>query len=124
MDIPGSLLDAVIQVESNWNANAVNPKSGATGLGQITQVALEDFNKFNKTKYTLEEMKDVQKNMQVTNWYLYDRIPLMLNHYKLPVTIPNILASYNFGIGNVKNNKPLPTETVNYIHNIMGILNK
>jgi soluble lytic murein transglycosylase-like protein len=124
MEIDPGLMDAVIQVESGWNANAVNKKSGATGLGQITQIALQDFNRMNKEKYTIEDMKDPQANMRVTNWYLYDRIPSMLNTYKIPVTIPNILASYNFGIGNVKKNKPLPKETINYINNITALLNQ
>jgi len=124
MDIPGGLLDALIQVESNWNTNAVNTKSGATGLGQITPPALNDFNTLNKEKYTMEDMKDPQKNMRVTNWYLYDRIPQMLKHYNIPLTLQNILASYNFGIGNVKKGKAFPEETQNYIKNITALLNK
>jgi soluble lytic murein transglycosylase-like protein len=119
---PG-LLDAVIQVESHWDANAYNKKSKATGLGQITPPALNDFNTLNKEKYTMEHMKDPQKNMRVTNWYLSERIPQMLKHYNIPVTLQNILASYNFGIGNVKKGKAFPEETQNYIKSITSLLN-
>jgi len=116
--LPINLIDALIQQESKWEANAVNKKSKAVGLGQIMPPALADFNLYNKERYTMQDMFDPQLNQRVTYWYLYDRIPNMLAHYKMPVTIENVLASYNYGIGNVKNHKPLPKETRDYIKNI------
>lgn len=122
---PSGLLDAVIQAESNWRKDIVNPDSGATGLGQITSFALEDFNKRNKEKYTMEDMFDPQRNMRVSYWYLTERIPQMLSHYGIPVTLDNVLASYNWGVGNLKNKglSEAPKETTSYIETIKSILN-
>lgn len=115
------LLDAVIQIESNWNAKAENKKSGARGLGQITKIALKDYNNLNKEKYTFDDMYNPQKNIRVTDWYLNERIPKMLKAYKIPATLENTLASYNFGIGNLKTGKNLPPETVDYINKIKKV---
>ncbi len=121
INLPPNLIDALIQQESSWNAGAYNKKSGATGLGQITVPALTEFNQFNKERYTMADMKDPQKNMRVTHWYVMDRIPQMLQAYKLPVSLDNVLWAYNAGVGRVKN-KVMPQETVNYIKNIKGNL--
>ena len=111
-------MDAVIQTESNWKGDAYNKKSGATGLGQITPIALEDFNTLKKEKLTMADMKDPQKNMYVTDWTLNYRIPSMLRTYKIPLTVDNVLTAYNFGIGNLKKGKALPKETVDYIFRV------
>ena len=119
---PAGLLDALIQVESSNNPNAVNKKSGARGLGQITSVALADWNQFNKDKYSMDDMFNPQKNMRVTNWYLMRQIPHYLEHYGLPSTVENVLWAYNAGIGRVRDNVK-PQETVEYISKIQNILN-
>jgi len=118
LDMAPNLMDAVIQTESNWKGDAYNKKSGATGLGQITPIALEDFNTLKKEKLTMADMKDPQKNMYVTDWTLNYRIPSMLRTYKLPLTIDNVLTAYNFGIGNLKKGKELPAETISYIKKV------
>src|SRR3990167_6945759 len=101
-DLPPELIDALIQQESNYNPNAVNKTTGARGLGQIMPPALRDFNRYTKKNYTYDDMFIPHKNREVTEWYLYQRIPQMLRYYKLPINIENVLTSYNFGIGNVK----------------------
>jgi soluble lytic murein transglycosylase-like protein len=122
--LPAELLDALFMQESNQDPQAYNKATGATGLGQIMPPALEDFNLLNKERYTMKDMFDPQLNARVSNWYLYDRIPAMLMTYKMPVTIDNVLASYNFGIGNVRKGKALPKETRDYIRNIKVNLEK
>lgn len=107
--------DKVITIESNWNANAYNKKSGAIGLGQITPIALQDYNNLNPNDtYTYKDLLDPQINQKVSYWTLTDRIPKMLAHYKIPITTDNILWAYNAGIGRVVNGE-MPQETKDYI---------
>ena len=107
-------LDIIIAIESNWRAEAVNRHSQATGLGQITPIALKDFNQLNGTHYTMADLKDPQRNMRISYWTLTERIPQLLRHFKKAVTVDHILWVYNSGIGNlVRGIKP--RETVAYI---------
>jgi hypothetical protein len=110
-------LDIVIKIESTWNGNAVNRYSRATGLGQITPIALRDFNQLNGTRYTMQDLKDPQRNMRISYWTLNERIPQLLRNFKKAVTLENILASYNWGINNFRKfgMKKAPKETVDYI---------
>ena len=127
-ELPPDLLEAVIGVESNWNEKAVNKKSKATGLGQITPIALKDFNIENKTKYIMKDMLDPQKNMRVSYWYLNDRIPQLLGRAKIPVTTENVLAGYNAGVGRLKEKKAdltkMPIETQNYLKKVKNLLGR
>jgi len=126
MDFDAGLFDALIMQESSGNPSAYNPESGARGLGQITPIALKDFNQENpNTNYTMDDMYDPQKNMRVAYWTLYKRIPQFLRNKNMALTIENVLATYNYGIGNVSKTKPedYPDETKNYIKNIKVILN-
>ena len=107
-------MDIVIEIESNWRESAVNRHSKATGLGQITPIALKDFNYYNGTSYALCDMKDAQRNMRVSYWFLNDRIPQMLKHYGLPINTKTILWAYNAGIGRVRQGI-MPKETIYYI---------
>jgi soluble lytic murein transglycosylase-like protein len=56
--IPVGFLTALALHESGFDPNAVNPKSKATGLFQITQVALDAYNGRHKTTHALDELKD------------------------------------------------------------------
>lgn len=107
-------LDIIIEIESNWNETAINKKSGATGLTQITIPALTDFNRTCKENYTMEDMKDPQKAMRVGYTYINEIIPKYLRAFKYEDTIQNRLIAYNLGIGRVKQWRKV-IETVNYI---------
>lgn len=108
-------LDHIISIESNWKEKAYNKKSGARGLGQITQIALQDYNQMNPgNKKKVEDLYDPQTNMMISSWMLNERIPSLLRHYKKPVTEDNILWAYNAGIGRVVDNV-MPLETKDYI---------
>ena len=98
-------LMGVAAVESSGDPNAENPY-GAYGLGQITKYALADYNqivdqyhpelinriteeRIKLQKYTLEDMKDPEKNLIVMAMYL--------NHLEKVVGGPivTILTSYS-----------------------------
>ena len=115
--MPDQLLDALIFAESSNNPNAKSDKN-ARGLMQITDPALTDYNTYKQADYTMDQMYDPSLNQAVGTWYLNQRIPQMLKHYKLPDTTEYRLWAYNAGIGNVvKGIKP--KETQDYIAKIL-----
>lgn len=129
------LVNAVIQVESNGNSNAHNKKSGAIGLMQITPIVLKEWNELywkkkiaKQTKiyapFRIEHMTDMKANIDCGTWYLRDRIPQMLKYYHKPITLDNLLISYNAGISYVIKNKPLPRETRQYLKKVKAIYQK
>jgi len=88
--------------------------------------ALEDYNNYHRRKFSEEEMRNPRKNRIVRDWYLFHRIPQLLNSYGLEKTVANTLASYNTGIGNLikaggnatRNFNRLPKITQKYIKSI------
>lgn len=113
------------QIESSNDPSAVNPRTGAIGFYQIMpkgkRGALDEWNQFHpKQTYQDKDLYEPNINYNIANWYMNKRIPQMLKHYKIPDTLENRLASYNFGIGNVKSGKELPTETTNYIRKYLN----
>ena len=106
----------VIWEESHFDVNAVNPDSGAMGLGQLMPIVIEDFEE--QTGITYTDYKKPETNLEVSAWYLGERIPKMLKHYGHEVTRKNILWAYNAGIGNL-NNGILPKETQRYFEKIL-----
>ena len=106
----------IMMIESSGDPLAHNVNSGARGLFQITKICLTEYNNFHpKHKFTSNDLWNPVKNTQVATWYLRQRIPQMLRYFKKPVSIRNIIISYNAGILYVVKNKPLPRETINYI---------
>jgi len=110
-------------IESGGNPNAINKKSGAMGLFQIMpNGALAEWNNFNpKEQYSDRDLFNPEVSTKIASWYMNKRIPSMLKTYKIPDTIDNRLIAYNFGIGNLKSGKPLPSETINYLKKYKGI---
>ena len=102
-------------IESSNNPLAINEVSKAYGKYQITQPCLDDFNEAKNTSYSLQEMLSPQTSSEVANWYLNARIPQMLKKLGLLDSVSNRLIAYNAGIGTLKNHKPLPKETRDYI---------
>lgn len=64
--IPPAILAGLIEAESSWDTNAVNPTSGATGLGQFLASTARDEGLTNST--------DAQSNIYATAAYLAKRI--------------------------------------------------
>lgn len=108
-------MSIISTIESSNNPKAHNNNSGATGLCQITQPALSEFNHHFHKNYSLISMYDENRNLLVADWYMNNRIPAMLKYYGIEDSIENRLWAYNAGIGNVVRNI-MPMETKNYIN--------
>lgn len=118
-------LDTIAHLESSNgnNKNAYNLKyHDAIGKYQIASVTLKEYNNFNNTKLTRNDLLQNNTCAIVAEWYINKRIPQMLNYYKIPDTTKNRLIAYNWGIGNLLQwhkksgqDKDLPKETYNYI---------
>lgn len=115
---------AVKQIESSGNPKAHNKGSDCRGLYQINpKGALADWNAAHPSeRYTPDDLFISTVNEKIASWYLYKKLPAYLTHYKIPVTVQTVLASYNWGIGNVKRwyragavYSELPRETQNYL---------
>jgi soluble lytic murein transglycosylase-like protein len=104
--LPEALLHAVIQVESNYNPNAVSPK-GATGLMQLMPGTGK--------QYGVTELTDPQSNIEGGAKYL--RFLLDLFNQDLSLA----LAGYNAGENAVKrynNTIPPYAETQDYVKKV------
>ena len=126
-NIDPALLEALIQVESSGNPNAFNKGSGARGLTQITPIAWKDLvarhpQVYGKLKYERDVFKP-EIARQAGLDYL-NIIQGYLKHYKMPMTTENLLGSYNWGVGNVRDSGlgKAPKETRDYIKKINAIL--
>ena len=104
----------IAYIESSNNPNAFNKSSGAVGLVQITKPVLIEYNQRCKTSWQMKDLFNADLNLLVGTWYMQDRIPQMLKHFKIKDTVRNRLWAYNAGIGMVKKGI-MPNETRNYI---------
>jgi hypothetical protein len=93
-------LEVIKTIESEGNRLAFNSRSKCYGLYQISEICLLDFNQINKTSYVPAELFDPHINRMIAGWY-FKRIQRMLAYYKIPVSATTLIASYNWGIGNV-----------------------
>jgi len=99
-------------------------------LYQISEICLEDFNQINKTNYEPDDLFDPLVNEMIASWY-FKRLKQLLNFYNIPVSLTTILASYNWGIGNVvewyrdrARFEELPEETRRYIEKYKELAQK
>lgn len=118
-------LEIIGMIESSGKAGAINKGEQAYGLYQIQQGVLDDYHAFSKArrKYKLEDMLDQDKAYTVANWYLHDRIPSMLRHFKLPVTKERVIWAYNAGIKAVLDGR-MPNTTREYLNKYNKMENK
>lgn len=107
----------IMSIESHGDPFAYNKGSKATGLFQITPIVLEEFNSMGRYEEQLQmkDLFDPYLNQMVATWYMGVRIPAMLRHFGIPVTVRNMLVSYNAGITYAFPGKKLPKETRDYI---------
>jgi hypothetical protein len=68
--IPQTYLRSLAYKESGFRPDVVHPRSKATGLFQITKIALDDFNKRQGSRYTLEQLKEPTLNTGVAAHHL------------------------------------------------------
>lgn len=97
----------IVHIESDFRKNAYNKYGKAYGLCQVTQPCLDEYNWHHNTHYTLNDMFDVEKNLEVGFWY-YDRL---IYHYgsEFGITTTNEYSlirdayiAYNIGITKFK----------------------
>jgi len=129
-----SLVEAVIEVESSGDPDAVSPQ-GCIGLMQINpNGALKEWNEY-QTKicngvpygakyrdFANDSLYYPIINKTIGTWYL----KRLKNHYKCP-TIEHILSAYNGGITRLRRNnwdiEKMPSETKSYVKKVMRIYN-
>lgn len=103
-------------MESSGDPMSFNKHSKARGLYQITPIVLDEWNNFNKkARYSREDLFNPDVNTKIADWYMHKRIPQMLTHFKKPLTVDNMLISYNAGINYVVDGSNLPDETKEYL---------
>ena len=61
--------NAVIHVESRGNPMAYNPDEGATGIAQIRQIRVDDYNRRTGSNYLLEQMYDPDISKEIFMYY-------------------------------------------------------
>lgn len=94
-------LNKIAFIESSNNPKAVS-RDGSIGLHQVSQPCLSDWNSAHPgQRYVLKDMLEPVKSTWVADWYFNVRIPALLKHYKIEASTLNIIAAYNWGIGNV-----------------------
>jgi soluble lytic murein transglycosylase-like protein len=109
-------MSIIAKIESSGNPNAVSFRGEKYGRGlyQISEAVLKEYNSFNRTDIKPDELFNPETCYKVAYWYLHKRIPQMLRYYQKPVTLNNILISYNAGILYTIKEK-IPTQTNQYI---------
>ena len=122
-------MDRIYQIESSGNAKAFNEKSQARGLGQITPIALKEWNNYHPNlQFSKEDLFNENKNKLVADWYMNKLIEKYLKSYKIPVNSLNKIATYNWGMGDVKKwhngggkFDDLPKETKDYYNKYIAL---
>jgi hypothetical protein len=97
-------------IESDFHTNAFNTSTSATGLFQITPICLQEFNNLTGLNYTMGDMYDIEKNFEVSMWYIHR----LVTHFKVPLNNTYILyGAYNMGPGNFQAGTIIPDTIVN-----------
>ncbi len=103
-----SIFLTIAQIESNFDISAVNNSTSASGVFQFLPSTFFEL-------LPNGNLFDLDDQLTAFYYYWYKEIPRMFNCYKIPNNNTNKVIAYNFGIGNLKNKKRLPKETVNYL---------
>lgn len=124
--VPWKLLKAQVKQESNFNPDAVNPRTGATGLAQFMPRTWEEWRDGTPgigpliDKLKLLDPRDPEDAIEAQAAYMDWLI-------KVAGTGEKALAAYNWGIGNLQRciaehgeawRDHLPDETKDYIKKI------
>ena len=118
---------AIQSIESGGNPAAFNQRTRCYGLYQISEICLQDYNQMNGTSYRPADLFDPGLNSAVAGWY-FNRISSMLDHFGIAENLTTVIASYNWGIGNVirwyrqgADFSDLPSETRGYIRTYISL---
>lgn len=101
-------MNKIAMIESSGCKNLVGDGGLALGCYQIHKSVVDDFNKYNPDNEDFYSHNDMLNSLYayvVADWYMNNRIPQMLRHYKKPDTLENRLTAYNMGIGSVVKGK-------------------
>jgi len=108
--LDAKLIEAVVQVESDFNVKAVSG-SGAKGLMQLMPDTAKELG--------VDDPFDPVQNIMGGSLYLKQ----LLHRYGGRLELA--LAAYNWGMGNLEHHSDeLPEETRNYIAKVTGLLNR
>jgi soluble lytic murein transglycosylase-like protein len=110
----------IAMIESSNNPNAVGRSGDDVGLYQITSICLADYNQMTKSAVKKKELFDPAVNTKVATWYMAKRLPQLLKHYGIPVTVDNVIVAWNSGINTLVKNKPLPEVTKRFLKKYKG----
>ena len=127
VEIDQKLLAALIRVESSNNPKAHCRRTGARGLTQITPAAWRDLVVYYPYKYRkLNYRRDIYRP-DVAREAGKDYLNLLkryLRSKRIPLTLDNLLAAYNWGIHNLGRFglHRAPRQTRKYIAKIRSIL--
>lgn len=91
-------------MESNFNTKAHN-SVGATGLYQVREDAMNDFNKATGRQLTKDSLLVADKNADARDWYMDNLLNAKWNQHEQDerVQYAKALAAYNWGRGNLVN---------------------
>ena len=64
-----TIINAIVEVESNGNVLAYNPKEGATGAFQIRQIRLDEYNKLSGENLKLSDCYDYETSKRIFLFY-------------------------------------------------------
>jgi len=104
------LIVAVVQTESDFNAQAVSP-AGAQGLMQLMPGTAAELG--------VSDAFNPEQNIQAGSRYLKQ----LMDRYDGDIGLT--LAAYNWGMGNLERHpERMPQETVNYVAKITGLMSK
>jgi len=124
-------LDKIVQIESSGGINNWNKNSRARGPYQFLERTWNEIvGKMGTNWDWWNGSMDIDKSRQVADYYFNKEIPRLLNYFKIPDTIETRIASYDWGIGNLKNTyeeygekwlENAPQETKDYIVKYRGL---
>lgn len=106
LNSPASInIDAIEQIESSGNPNAIG-KKGERGATQIISKDIWDYivNKMGKQYDWDDDWNNRTINKEISNYYFNTIIPSYLKTYEIPDNIETRIGAYNWGIKYVKNN--------------------
>lgn len=115
-------MDKIAMIESSGCKHNVGDGGDSNGCHQVSSGTLKEYNQFNGTKHTKQDLLNYAVSLKIATWYMQKRIPAMLKHYGKPDTIENRIVAYNAGINYVVKGKPLPETTKRYIAKYKGSL--
>ena len=99
--VENKIMISIYIVESKFNqyANSYLGAKYGRGIGQVSEIALDEYNRKNKTNYKYNDLYDLEINIMISCWL----IDYYCNTYNF--TIEESVMAYNIGCGNVLNGK-------------------